>query len=145
MADVSDLRRAVADRVAAIASDALELTYRETVDAAPSRTGRLRELIDTTRVDMRSEFVASAEIFCSAEYAEWTDAGSEPHQIPGRPWLAFFWEKENVDVVFASRDGHEPAYVNHPGTTGTRWFNGGDAGGDPMASRWERACAAAAA
>lgn len=127
-----------------IAADALELVYRATVDAAPSKTGRLRELIDTSPMDMRSEFVASGEIFCTAEYAEWTDAGSEPHQIPGQPWLAFFWEKANADVVFSTRDGHEPAYVNHPGSPGTRWFTGGVADGEPMASRWERACIQAA-
>lgn len=144
MANVSDLRHALAARVAEIATQALELTYRETVAEAPSRTGRLRELIDTSRVDMVSEFVASAEIFCMADYAEYTDAGSVPHQIPGRPWLAFFWERENADVVFSHRDGHEPAYVNHPGTAGTQWFNSGISGGDPMASRWARFCAAAA-
>lgn len=145
MADMDSLRREISEEVERIATSALEQTWRDTIDAAPEKTGALKALTDTTPVSMAGDFVATASIYCAAEYAEWTDAGSIPHQIFGHPWLAFYWERENVDVVFSTRDGHEPAYVNHPGTTGTRWFNGGVEDGEPMASRWERACADAAA
>jgi hypothetical protein len=144
MADMTDLRRALAERVQEIAEEALEETWRETIDAAPEKTGALKQLTDTDPPRPLSEFSVLATIFCEAEYAEWTDAGSHPHRITGRPWLAFYWEAENVDVVFSSRDGG-PAYVNHPGSPGTRWFNGGRDGGEPMRSRWERACERAAA
>lgn len=142
---MTDLRRALDERVMEIAGAALEITWRETVDAAPERTGALRQLTDTSPPTREAEFVVRAEIFCLADYAEYTDAGAPAHRIYGNPWLAFFWEREGVDVMFRTRDGHEPAYVNHPGQAGTRWFNGGDEGGEPMASRWADACARAAA
>lgn len=136
MADTTDLRRSIADRVMEIASDALEQTYRDTVDAAPvGKTGALVELIDVDVPRATSEFAVTARIFCAAEYAGYTDAGTAPHEIPGNPLLAFFWEdgpNGPGDYVFA--------HVNHPGTTGTRWFNGGDDGGEPMRSRWGQAC-----
>lgn len=144
MADTSDLRRAVAGRVMEIATEALELTWRATIDAAPERTGALKQLTDTTSPSPVSEFSVRAAIFCTAEYAEWTDAGSVAHRVYGNPWLAFFWEKEGVDVVFSTRDGG-PAYVNIPAQPGTGWFNHGEEGGEPMRTRWEMACMVAAA
>lgn len=144
MAEMSDLRRAVADRVMEIATEALNLTWRATIDAAPERTGALKQLTNTDGPTPRSEFSVEATIFCLADYATYTDAGAPPHRIYGNPWLAFFWEREGVDVVFSTREGG-PAFVEHPGQTGTGWFNHGEDGGEPMRSRWERACMVAAA
>lgn len=139
MADMTGLRRAVSQRVEEIASTALDLTERDTIDAAPERTGALKQLIGTTGPSMVGDFVAQCEIYCDAAYAGYTDAGTEEHDIPGNPLLAFYWENGPDgagDYVFAK--------VHHPGTTGTQWFNSGQDGGEPMQSRWRRALEQAA-
>lgn len=142
MADMTGLRTAIADRVMEIASDAVGITYDETVGAAPlGKTGALRQLIDTIEPRFGSEFVVQATIFCAADYAGYTDVGAPPHRIDGRPLLAFYWE--NAPSELGGPGDYVFAHVNHPGTTGTHWFNGGEDDGEPMRSRWEAACVAA--
>ena len=131
MADTSDLRRAVAERTLEIHERALQLCLTDTLDAAPERTGNLKALTDVTPPTLVDEFVASGSIFSLAPYAGYTDAGTEPHEIPGNPLLYFYWDKLGEFMVLP--------VVNHPGTTGTQWFNGGDPDGEPMATRWEQA------
>lgn len=141
---MTGLRTAVADRVMEIATDALEQTYRDTVDAAPvGKTGALVELIDTEGPRFTAEFAVTSAIFCLAEYAGYTDVGTPPHRIDGRPLLAFYWDNAPADL--GGPGDYVFAHVDHPGTTGTQWFNGGREGGEPMRSRWEQACENAAA
>lgn len=136
MADVTDLTRAVSEQVQAIHEQALRLTLADTIDAAPIRTGLLRASTDVTGTAMVGDFVALGSIFSLVPYAGYTDAGTPPHPIDGNPLLYFFWEKLGRFVALP--------HVNHPGTAGTQWFNGGADDGEPMASRWEAACNAAA-
>ena len=105
----------------------------DTLDAAPERTGNLKALTDVTPSTLVGEFVASGTVFSLAAYAGYTDAGTEPHIIQGNPLLYFYWDRVGRFVALP--------YVNHPGTQGTQWFNGGDPDGEPMASRWGRALA----
>lgn len=129
---MSGLLEAVAEETQRIASDALDLCWQATVDAAPERTGALRQLIRADGPTMSGQVTAQGEIRCDADYAEWTDKGSDPHIIQGNPLLAFYWEKVGRDMVLP--------FVNHPGTRGTQWFNSGEDGGEPMRSRWEDSC-----
>jgi hypothetical protein len=131
VADLSDLRRAVGERTAELANAALQVVLADTLDAAPERTGNLKALTDVSASTMVGEFTASGTIFSLAPYAGYTDAGTEPHIIEGNPLLYFYWDRVGRFMVLP--------YVNHPGTQGTQWFNGGNPDGEPMASRWERA------
>lgn len=136
MADLTELVRAVAERTLELADLALAAVLEETLEDAPEKTGNLKALTDVSPASLVGEFVASGTIFSLAPYAGYTDAGTEPHIIEGNPLLYFYWDRIGQFMVLP--------YVNHPGTTGTRWFNGGEPDGEPMAGRWERALTAAA-
>lgn len=135
MADTDSLRQAISDAVVEVADAALDQCLADTLAAAPEKTGALKALTDRTPVSLAGDFVASGSVFCDAKYAEWTDAGSEPHLIEGNPLLHFYWDRIGKEVWFH--------FVNHPGSPGTQWFNGGVDGGEPMLSRWTDACEAA--
>lgn len=55
----------------------------------------------------------TTQVAYTAEHATFTDEGTAPHEIRGNPLLAFEWEGQLVIV-------HS---VQHPGTTGTRWWS----------------------
>jgi hypothetical protein len=145
VANLDGLRTALSDKVLEISAAALATVVSETQDAAPEKTGALRASIHGSGPDLQGDFRATATIAADVAYAGYTDAGTPPHTIEGKPWLAFFWDLKGYWVISAERDGHPPMYVNHPGTTGTQWFNSGIDDGEPMASRWESALTDAAA
>lgn len=58
----------------------------------------------------------TAQITVDVDYAEFTDEGTDPHPIYGRPWLAFEVDGETV-ILNAERTP-----VMHPGTEGTHWW-----------------------
>lgn len=51
----------------------------------------------------------------TAEYASFTDEGSDPHTIEGNPLLAFNWPAVGKFMIVHS--------VQHPGSSGTRWWS----------------------
>lgn len=61
--------------------------------------------------------VFSSHIQVPKEHASFTNEGTDPHQIFGRPWLA--WDGPDGRVILNASQ----TPVNHPGTTGTHWWD----------------------
>lgn len=101
LADVAEWAERVHER--AVEEHAAELDR-----VAPERTGEMRR-----GQEIRHLGGLRSEITYPAEYASFTDEGSEPHEIHGNPLLAFEWEGQLVIV----------RSVHHPGTRGTRWWS----------------------
>jgi len=77
--------------------------------SAIARTGHLAEsLLVIPQID-------GATVHCRAAYAAYVDLGSPPHDIYGRPWLRFFWEKKGKWVY--------ARHVRHPGFKGREFFS----------------------
>jgi hypothetical protein len=133
MADLSGLRDHLQQWATLVTVDALQRTLQETQQAAPVRTGALRNSIQVS-TPQSDGAVIRAEITADTPYAGFTDTGTQSHIIRGNPLLVFMWPNDP-----RPNRGKGPAvfrWVNHPGTKGTQWFNAGVDGGDPMMSRW---------
>lgn len=131
---VDEIRR-FGDRAA---KDALDRVVQDTIRAAPHASGYLETTIHGEGPEEVAPFVWRAEIVADADYAAFSDAGTQPHVIRARgKVLAFYWPKVGKDVFFR--------FVNHPGNAAGRWFNGGQDDGEPMRGRWDDATSSAAA
>lgn len=123
--DTTDLRTAIAT----FAGDAFDQATRDLLDdlrsRVPVKTGRLDrsgKIIDrraaTDVVQATVVFdAAGPPQYGSVEYASFTDTGSRPHIIRARPGKVLAFEGRDGEMVFRP-------WVQHPGTTGTRWFSG---------------------
>lgn len=136
MADVSGALSDLEDYARDLRDKAGELVVNDTVANAPvsehkpgdDRTpGTLRDSIEL-RDASDDGSVFSVTIIADTEYAEFTDTGSAPHDIIGRPTLTFWWEGGPRGVGFYTFRS-----VHHPGFAGYEWF------AKPMPDRWESA------
>lgn len=124
LADVQDWAERVHER--AVEEHAAELDR-----VAPERTGEMRR-----GQEIRHLAPLRSEITYPAEYASFTDEGTEPHFIPANPALSF--EVDGMRVIIVNNPGRYgqafevdggaalvvfKAGVNHPGTRGTRWWS----------------------
>ena len=127
--DVSGLLSSIeayAGAVGEVVRDELETTTKE---AAPVKTGELRDEITVT-VGAGGGSV-DWTVDSPADYSSYTDEGTEAHPIVGNPLLAFDWPEAGGTVIVHS--------VMHPGTTGTHWFD------EAMPDRFQQALDLAAA
>jgi hypothetical protein len=106
--DVTDFARTLDTWAEEVHDDALRGMQERLTDVAPVDTGFLRDESVTVFAH-----ALSGTIVYEADYASFTDEGTDPHRIEGNPLLAFEIDGELVIV-------HS---VEHPGTTGTRWWS----------------------
>lgn len=121
--DVSQLKEAIADWVNRGGDEAALLLQNDVDTVVPvgsgddPHPGMLRdskETLEVSRVDAGGGEWRD-QLAYTAEYASYTDTGSDPHQIDGNPLLAFNWPKVGKFMILHS--------VQHPGTAGTRWWS----------------------
>lgn len=112
-ADASDLIAALEEWAAIVHEKAVEEMAADLDAKVPHGEGdgvgpSLADSVEILRID-----TLTTEIAYTAEHATFTDEGTAPHEIHGNPLLAFEWNGQLVIV-------HS---VQHPGTTGTRWWS----------------------
>lgn len=128
--DFSELRQKVIDRMSTVADDAVQAMILDMNENGPRSEDGSPHMVDLVTV---SDFTDDAptisrHVVSPAEYSSFVDEGTDPHEIRGNPYLAFFWPKTGKFEVFRS--------VEHPGTPRTGWWT------DTLA-RWGEFVAAA--
>lgn len=117
MVDSRVLRDRLRSRYAGAHRNAAVRLRLDLQDAAPYDRGELRASIVQHRT-IASASGLSTTYEATAEHASFTNDGTEAHVIrprrSGYP-LKFYWPKVGAVVRFA--------YVNHPGTIGTKWWD----------------------
>lgn len=121
--DSSVLRAGLEEYRDALASSAadhlLEAVVRPNVPVGADSGERSGpRLIDTQRGPDRIGDGAYS-IGYDAEHASYTDEGTEPHEIHGRPWLVFFSERAGRTIFLNDDRGQ---FVHHPGTARQGWW-----------------------
>ena len=111
-ADVSDLKEADLEWIDAGCSEAMA-GWGDELDV-PIDTGYLASTQQENVLVAGWEWLG--ELAFLADYASYTDEGSEPHEIYGSPYLAFELDGDLV-ILLADRSP-----VHHPGSPGTHWF-----------------------
>lgn len=114
MADVSALRQQIQTRSArahVIASGRMKTRYRQ---AAPYKSGDTQESVDVVNFSATSRELACTAVATTPQ-AEWTDKGTDPHEIRPNAKKALRFRYRGR-IVFAK-------VVNHPGNKGTGWFS----------------------
>ena len=109
MSAAADLRRAVLERVPVIMAQAAVRVKVELKAAEPRR--KTGELAGSQFVSPSVSGISAAiEVGYGSIHANYTNDGTSPHVINGRPWL--YWPGAE----------HPVRRVNHPGNRGTKWF-----------------------
>jgi len=129
--DVSDLKQAIEDYAVGLADRAAALVVDKAKAAAPVSTpsptnnhsGQLRDSLDVLESFESATgtgVVAVRAVGSLLNYAQFTDeVDTAPHQIYplGTHHLRFWWDRGP-----AGAGVYYMPHVNHPGTTGKRWF-----------------------
>lgn len=106
-----------------VVEDALNAGVDAAQQAAPSRTGRLRDsFVPLIMSRTMGRFINTAP------YARWQDQGAGPHDITA--YVSFFWEREGrewmVPPLYERVTGYPGADpIHHPGNPATHFMDAG--------------------
>lgn len=109
--NATGLRSKVRRQGTDVAAGAADRMLDDVIDDIPVDEGFMR---NNTRVRRRSPL--SWTIFSAAQYASFTDTGSRPHVITPKSPGGVLVFQSGGQTIFAKK-------VNHPGTSGTRWWS----------------------
>ena len=113
MVNLDDLRRRITQGAEKRVRDGAPILLQKLSDAAPVAAdggGTLRDsiIVGTTGL--------TTTVIVGVPYATFTIEDTQPHEIRGRPLLAFKWPKVGPGIFIFHR-------VQHPGTSGTvDWY-----------------------
>lgn len=110
MSLAAQLQHVVNNRAVQVFTQAEQSLLSDLDSDVPFKTGKLKRSRQSSASFSTTR--ASVTVTYPPDYAKFTDEGTRPHKIVGRPLLAFQWRGKLVIV-------HS---VNHPGTKGTRWW-----------------------
>lgn len=120
---INGLREIVEEYASAVVREAAEALLDAAEEAAPEDSGDLKASRRGPEYADTGTSRITALIFFDAEYATYTDEGTEPHQIRAKNYEFLRFQWENGPDTMRSPDGFFYfKEVNHPGTTGTKWF-----------------------